>query len=251
MNQDNSSRLRPALDLLNAVSLKDVQQLTDLGCGPGNVIPYLREKYPNAKITAVDRSTEWLMLAKSHHGDDFECVQGDVAGWQPEQDQDLIYANASLNQLGDHEHLFPRLMGYVRPGGTLAVQMPDQYKELSHAITLDVAGQGPWAEILKPRLPTDPVAVPDDYRQWLAPLCGDIKVWDTSYDQVVVGRDGVVDWVMSTDLGLLREALPPDLKGPFRTALAEKLREVYPPGEDGKTVFGFRRLFLVATRSAA
>lgn len=251
MSTNSDPRLQPALDLLNAVPLKNAQHMADLGCGPGNVIPYLRQRFPNAELSAVDRSTEWLMLARSHHGDDFECVQGDIARWEPDQPQDLIFANASLNQLHDHEHLFPRLMEFLKPGGVLAVQMPNQYKEPSHTITLEVGANGPWAEQLASFLPQDPVADTASYEKWLAPYSSAIKIWDNTYTQTLIGRDGVVDWVFATDLGRLREVLPPDFKGPFRTALAERLRDAYPPSEDGKTQFGFRRLFIVATRTPA
>lgn len=251
MNDKINPRLQPALDLLNAIPSLDVAQMTDLGCGPGNVIPYLREKFPSATLSAVDRSIEWLMLARSHHGEDFACVNGDIARWEPDQTQDLIFANASLNQLSDHEHLFPRLMGFLNPGGVLAVQMPNQFKELSHCITLDVAAHGPWAERLAHVMPKDPVADIASYENWLDPLSSSFETWEETYNQTLIGRDGVVDWVFATDLGRLREALPPDLKGPFRTELAQKLREAYPPGDDLKTEFGFRRLFIVATRSSA
>ena len=251
MSKPTDPRLQPALDLLNAISLADVQHMTDLGCGPGNVIPYLRERFPNAELSAVDRSTEWLMLARSHHGEDFACVQGDIALWEPDHPQELIFANASLNQLHDHQNLFPRLMGFLNPGGVLAVQMPNQFKEPSHKITLEVAAHGPWAEKLAHLIPEDPVVDIANYEDWLSSLSSTVECWEETYDQTLIGRDGVVDWVFATDLGRLREILPPDLKGPFRTELAEKLREAYPAGDDLKTQFGFRRLFIVATRSSA
>ncbi|MEG3617167.1 methyltransferase domain-containing protein [Magnetovibrio sp. PR-2] len=241
-------RLQPALDLLNAVPLQSARRVTDLGCGPGNVLPYLRERFPGAELSAVDRSTEWLMLARSHHGDDFDCVQGDIARWEPDAAQDLIYANASLNQLHDHKNLFPKLMGFLNPGGVLAVQMPNQYKEPSHTITLEIAKNGPWAERLVHLLPDDPVSEIASYEKWLSPVSQSLKIWEDTYGETLVGRDGVVDWVFATDLGRLREALPPELKGPFRTQLADKLRAAYAPKADGKTDFGFRRLFMVATR---
>ena len=241
-------RVRPALDLLARIPLENAHTITDLGCGSGNVVEHLSARFPGARITGVDNSAEMLNQARSNHGDMATWVQADVAGWSPEGPQDLIYSNAALHWLDRHDELFPRLAGFVKPGGVLAVQMPNQFAAPSHALMHQVAEHGPWAETLKPLLREAPVAEPGRYYDWLAPLCDGVDIWQTAYMHVMEGDDPVLDWISSTALAPLRDALAPEQRGPFRDAVGAELRRAYPKRADGKTLFPFRRLFIVAVK---
>ena len=61
----------------------------------------------------------------------------------------LIYSNAALHWIGDHECLFPRLLSLLAPGGVLAVQMPAMHNVPLRRQQLEVARSGPWAETLR------------------------------------------------------------------------------------------------------
>lgn len=242
-------RLRPALDLLARVPLDEAVRVTDLGCGPGNVTPHLRQRFPNATLIGVDSSVEMLSAARAANGDLATWVQADAARWQPDQPQDLIYSNALLQWLDGHETLFPRLLGLVRPGGVLAVQMPNQFNAPSHVLMREVASSGPWAAALAPLLRPAPVADPTAYYDWLAPRCAHVDIWQSDYLQALKGDDAVLNWLSSTALKPLLEALPADQMTPFRDALAAQLQAVYPPRPGGVTLFAFKRLFIVAKRA--
>ena len=46
---------------------------------------------------------------RDHAGIDF--VKGDIATWNPAEPCDLVFSNAALQWVGDHERLMPRLLG--------------------------------------------------------------------------------------------------------------------------------------------
>lgn len=242
-------RMRPALDLLARVPLTGATRITDLGCGPGNVTPHLSRRFPGAELQGVDSSAEMLSTAHTTHGDLSRWVQGDANDWCPDAAQDLIYSNAALQWVDDHATLFPRLMGLVVPGGVLAVQMPNQFNEPSHVLMREVAANGPWAKALAPLLRPAPVAKLARYYDWLAPYTESIDIWETVYMQVMHGDDPVLDWISSTALKSLLEALSHDQAATFKDALAERLRAAYPKRKDATTLFAFKRLFLVAVRA--
>jgi len=242
-------RLRPALDLLARVPLREAHTIFDLGCGPGTISPYIRSAFAGADIEGVDSSPKMLEAAQQHNEPDITWVQADIASWQPQISADLIYSNAALQWLDDHEHLFARLMGFVTPGGVLAVQMPNQFDQPSHVLMREVAGTGPWASFLKPHLRAAPVAKPASYFAWLSSMCSNVDIWQTQYSHVLTGPDPVLNWMSSTALNPLYEALSDDLRPDFQAALAEKLRAAYPQTEHGTTLFGFTRLFVVATKA--
>lgn len=242
-------RLRPALELLARVPLDGAERVTDLGCGAGSVTPYLRARFPAAEIHGIDRSAEMLDAARAKHRGMAHWVQADAAVWRPSQPQDLIFSNAAVQWLDGHETLFTRLMEGVAPGGVLAVQMPCQFLEPSHALMREVAADGPWAEILTPLLRPAPVAEPGQYYDWIKPHAVGVDIWQTTYVQELGGDDAVLDWIASTALKPLLEALAPERQAPFRAALAAKLGEAYPSRADGVTLFPFKRLFIVAVKA--
>ena len=76
-------------------------------------------------LTELFSSTKfaWVWLAvRIYLG--MQWLQADLGIWLPTDPVDLIFANASLQWVGGHETLLPRLFGALNPRGVLAVQMP-------------------------------------------------------------------------------------------------------------------------------
>jgi trans-aconitate 2-methyltransferase len=245
----DSERLRPALDLLARVPLEAPAEVVDLGCGPGHIAKLLKARWPSARVTGVDGSREMLARA-ARDGPDLRWEHADLAQWDPKRPVDLIYANASLHWMDDHATLFPRLMGFLRPGGCLAVQMPRNHDRPSHLTAFEVVEQGPWRDRLEPLLRRQPVAEPEAYVRWLTPLSRRLDFWQTDYLHLLDGPDPIAAWTRGSLLVPLLEALAEDEREAFLEAYRARLRTAYPPDGTGRTPFWFRRLFIVALAPA-
>ena len=138
-------RLRPALDLLAHIGLERPRTVVDLGCGAGNVSAILKQRFPAARVLGVDGSAAMLEKARAA-APDCDFVQADMANWTPEQPPDLIYSNAALHWVPDHQRLFPRLMGTLASGGVLAVQMPAMHNSPMRRLQGELAASGAWAQ---------------------------------------------------------------------------------------------------------
>jgi len=242
-------RLQPALDLIARVPLETVSIVHDLGCGPGNVAPFLAARWPGARLVGVDSSPEMLEKARAT-GAEADWVEGDLATWQSEAPAELLYSNAALHWLDDHAAAFPRLMGMLAPGGVLAVQMPHNHAAPSHALMGVAAAAGPWRDRAVPADRKDPVADPAFYYDVLAPLSARLEIWETEYLQVLDGDNPVVEYTRSTGLRPITDALEGDDLDGFMAEYRRLIAEAYPPRADGKTLFPFRRLFIVAVAPA-
>jgi trans-aconitate 2-methyltransferase len=240
-------RTRPALDLLARVPLASAARIADLGCGPGNSTALLAERWPEAEVIGIDSSPEMLAKARAS-GVRATWVEADIAAWTPDRPLDLIYANAALHWVGDHAVLLPRLMGQLCADGVLAVQMPRNFAAPSHALLRETAASGPWADRLAGILDRQPVAAPERYYDLLAPLTQALDVWETEYLHVLEGDDPVLSWTRGTALRPITQALDPARSAAFEAAYAARLRAAYPRRADGRTLFPFRRLFIVAQR---
>ncbi len=236
-------RTRAAMDLLQRVPLDAPELVVDLGCGPGNSTELLRTRYPEARLVGVDAAPDMLARAASS-GVRAEWREGDVATWSPPEPVDLLFANAVLHWLPDHARLLPRLVGHLRPGGVLAAQMPRNFAAPTHRLMRAVAADGPWAEALAARLSEVSVLDAPGYQRLLRPL-GRVDVWETEYLHVLRGPDPVLGWVRGTALVPVKEALSAEMYAGFEAAYAARLREAYPPEEDGTTLLPFRRIFVV------
>ena len=238
-------RLRPAIDLLNRIDLDHPKEIYDLGAGAGNVTRLVKERWPDADVTGVDDSEAMLAKAAAT-APAINWRQADLATWRPDRPADLIYSNAALHWLPGHERLFPALLAALTPGGVLAVQMPRNFGARSHTAIGEAALGGPWRATLEPLLRPAPVADPDFYYGALAPRADGLDIWETEYLQVLEGSNPVKEWTKGTWLKPLLDALAEPERGRFEAAYAALVAQAYPARVDGRTLFPFRRLFIVA-----
>lgn len=240
-------RLRPALDLLARIPAATPKTVVDLGCGAGNVTAILAARWPKAKITGLDGSAEMLEKAREA-APKINFVQADFGTWAAPAPVDVLYSNAALHWLGNHETLFPRLLAQVAPGGSFAVQMPAMHDAPLRALQHDVAANGPWAERLIDVAAAPSILDAGNYWDLLRPLTTTLDIWETTYLHVLQGEDAVVQWATGTSLKPYLDKLPAGMRRDFLRAYAEALRPEYPPRPDGTTLLPFRRLFILGTK---
>ena len=242
-------RTRPALDLLGRIELAAPRSIVDLGCGPGNSTALLRERWPEAAITGLDTSADMLAAARRDYaGIDF--VLGDIATWSPTELYDVVFSNAALQWVGDHEHFLSRLLDAVAPDGVLAVQMPRNHDFATHRLMRQVAAEGPWRDKLAGARDPSPVKPPDFYYDRLAPRCRRIVLWETNYIQVMDGIDAIIAWLRGTGLRPFLARLQEAEQRQFLDRYAALLAEAFPAQADGKVLLPYPRLFFIATPKA-
>lgn len=242
-------RTRPGIELLARVPIDAPSLVVDLGCGPGHLTAALRRRWPEAHIVGVDSSPEMLDRAREDHPHlDVDWVEADATSWEPSMPVQVLYSNAVLHWLDDHEQLFPRLVSMLAERGVLAVQMPRNHAEPSHTVAVEVAEAGEWHDRLEPLLRPDPVAEPAWYHHLLAPHTSELDIWETIYLQVFPTADDIAGWTSGSMLRPLMDALDADEAEEFERRYVDRLRSAYPPGPDGRVLFPFRRQFLVARR---
>ncbi|HVZ10245.1 trans-aconitate 2-methyltransferase [Rhodopila sp.] len=244
-----AERTRPVRDLLAAVPNTDVRRAIDLGCGPGNSTEVLAARYPGAAITGLDNSADMIAAARKRMPDmRFDLV--DLQSWAPAETYDVILSNAVLQWVPDHEALMPALLDRLAPGGSLAVQMPDNLEEPAHRLMREVAALPRFAAKLAGAAGSrTPRRGADWYYRLLKPHAGRVDVWLTVYHHVLPGgADAVIEWFKGSGLRPFLAPLDPaetdDYLAEYRTGIARE----YPTLPDGSVLLPFPRLFIVATR---
>lgn len=239
-------RIRPGLELMARIPLDAPRLIVDLGCGTGHLTADLARRWPEAHVIGVDSSVEMLGTAASLNTR-IEWVQADVEHWIPPSAPDLVYSNAALHWLGGHDTLFPRMAAWVAPGGSLAVQMPDNWREPTHTIPARILDEAGWPDAARDALMRDRVREPAFYRDLLVDRFETIDLWTTTYHQVLEGADPVLGWVKGSVLRPVLGALDEPRRTEFHDRCAAEYRDAYPPSADGSTVLRFSRFFVVAS----
>ena len=241
-----NERTQPALDLVARIGLEVPRRIVDLGCGPGNSTAILKARWREAEVTGLDSDADMLKAARRDHPG-IAFAAADIAEWLPDQPYDLVFSNAALQWVGDHERLLPRLFNAVAQGGALAVQMPRNHDFQTHALMRQVAAEGPWGDRLAGARAPSPVQPPEFYYDCLAPRSVGFAIWETNYIQIMDGPDAIVSWLMGTGLRPFLARLSPDEQPVFLDRYNALLTGAFPPRADGKVMLPYPRLFFIAT----
>ena len=250
-------RTRPVRDLLAAVPTRAARRVADIGCGPGNSTELLAARYPEAEILGLDSSPDMIAAARKRLPNiRFETVA--IERWaEPGADAgagagsyDAILANAVLQWLPDHAQLFPRLAAKLAPGGSLAIQMPDNFEEPAHTLMRAIARHGPWAGKLAAAMEARaPMESARWYYELLRTACGRVDVWRTTYFHVLPGApDAIVEWFKGSALRPFLDPLDAGERASFLAQYRDAVAGAYPALPDGSALLPFPRFFMVATR---
>ncbi|NIY46412.1 trans-aconitate 2-methyltransferase [Cedecea colo] len=241
--QFEAERTRPAAELAARVNHPFAARISDLGCGPGNSTALLHETWPDAVITGLDNSCAMLEKARSALPD-CRFEQADIARWQPPVKQDVIYANASLQWLSNHRTLFPQLADQLAESGVLAVQMPDNWQEPTHALMRQAAN-----ELGNPPAGREALLSPNEYYDLLTNEGCRVDIWRTTYFHVMPSHRAIIEWLSSTGLRPYLAGLDAIQQEAFLERYHKLLQQAYPTQKDGNVLMLFPRLFIVARKA--
>jgi trans-aconitate 2-methyltransferase len=226
-----------------------VRSAIDIGCGPGNSTELLVERFANATVRGLDSSTDMIEAARKR----LPQLQFDIADidtWSDSGPFDVIFANAVLQWVPDHATLLPALVSKLAPGGSLAIQMPDNLNQPSHRLMREVAADGHWAAKLASATgQRTEMADAAGYYSMLKSHCSRVDVWRTTYHHPLAdGVSGVVEWFKGSGLRPFLEPLDEVERAEYLKQYQAAIERAYPALADGSVLLPFPRLFIVATR---
>jgi trans-aconitate 2-methyltransferase len=239
-------RSQPFYDLLALIRAAPGMRVLDLGCGTGELTRVLHEKLGARETVGIDSSPAMLAKAAVHAGPGLRFVCGDIRGDLPGP-CDLLFSNAALQWVPEHEALFARLTSLLGERGQLAVQMPANHEHPSHLVATELAAEPPFAHVLRGEAPRRAVLPPPEYAALLHRLgFAEQRVRLEVYGHLLQSRDEVIEWVKGTLLTPYQARLGDTLYAAFLSRYRERL---LPRLEDTRPYFyPFQRLLLWARR---
>jgi trans-aconitate 2-methyltransferase len=197
-------------------------------------------------VLGVDSSTEMIAASRAAFPEG-EWEIGRIEDWAPTDRCDVVFSNAALQWTRDHAALVRRLFEAVAPGGALAFQIPSGIYSPVRTFMQEVADDAAWADRMGDARHAVTMEEPSVYYDALAPAAHDVDLWETEYHHVLASPSAIVDWMSSTGLRPYLAALASDEeRGRFVSMLTDRVASHYSRRADGRVLFPFRRLFVVA-----
>jgi trans-aconitate 2-methyltransferase len=241
-----NERSQPFFDLMALVRPRAGMSIVDLGCGTGELTRELHLALKAKSTLGLDNSAAMLKESAKFAGDGLTFAQSEIAALSGGP-FDLIFSNAALHWLDDHEALFSKLWKMLAPGGQLAVQVPANHDYPSHTLAEELAAREPYASMLQGYVRKSPVLAPAHYAALLFKLgASEQSVQLRVYGHVLESSEGVVEWVKGTLLTDYKKRLTPELYARF---LADYSRELVAQLGNARPYFyPFKRILLWAAR---
>ena len=207
-------REQPFFDLLSLVKARQSARVVDLGCGTGRLTRILHARVSAAETVGIDRSARMLDAQNDRplpSGLTFELAT--IESFPADRGKfDLIFSNAALHWVEDHEALLTRLAAALPGGGQLAFQVPAEHDSLSHRLAADLADMEPFRSAFSGWQRAQPVLSPEAYARLLHRIGMDNQsVRLMVYPHILPGPDDVIEWMRGTLLTEYLRHLPPEL----------------------------------------
>jgi trans-aconitate 2-methyltransferase len=211
-------RRQPFHDLVALIEKRPRMHAVDLGCGTGELTRLLHEHLAAEETIGIDNSETMLLKSRNFGTEMLRFEQGDIEAFVTDRPYDLVFSNAALHWVPDHQSLFTRLTSFLSPAGQLAVQMPANDVHASHRIAAEVAREMGIAPRPAWVLP------PEDYAALLHHLGYKRQhVRLQVYGHLLESTSAVVEWVKGALLTEYQKQLPAERWDDFLATYTQRL----------------------------
>lgn len=240
-----NERTQPSIDLVSRINLADPATAADIGCGPGNSTLAILNRWPNIRITGIDNSPAMIKKAKGDYPGQ-QWILADAMELDASVKYDLVFSNATIQWIPDHERLLDKMWNMLNAGGALAVQMP-LYQLMPVSAAIEEAARSRWHDETTGVMEIFTFHTPDFYYNVLAAFNARIEMWVTSYVHVMQSHEEIAEMIKSTGMKPFLDRLKKKSdRQQFESAALENIKKVYPSQQNGRVLFPFKRMFFVA-----
>ncbi|PSK91948.1 methyltransferase domain-containing protein [Taibaiella chishuiensis] len=244
-NEFKSVRFKPFFDLAALIEDRPGMEAVDLGCGTGEQTAMLAGQFADMHILGIDSSAEMLAEAESFRKTNVSFALQTIEQTITTGKQwDLVFSNAALQWVDNHEQLFPALLARLKPGGQVAIQMPCQEDNLLNRLLYALAGEEPFCTALQGWNRRSPVLSMDDYAQLLFAQGGqEITVLQKVYPLIAASHDDLFQFISGSALIPYLDRLEGPVRDQFVHTFRQRIAATFPVVP---ALYAFKRILLYA-----
>lgn len=242
-DQYKDVRYKPFYDLAALIRPENDIKAIDLGCGTGEQTSILTEKLTGSTFLGIDSSAEMLEKSKKYENGNLHFkLQSIENAAESGQKWNLVFSNAALQWVDDHETLFPKIIGSLSPEGQLAIQIPVQNENVLNQILMQLADEEPYSSYLNHFNRSSPVLSMDEYAQILFDNgIQEIEIYQKVYPIIADDCETLYTFISGTALLPYLERLKKEQKdrfiAEFKSRIAHRFTR-YP------AIYAFKRILM-------
>lgn len=166
------------------------------------------------RVLGIDSSPDMIASARKLHPDcDFDVLDAGSLD-ELDTDFDVVFSNACLQWVPNHERVLPSMLRRLNAGGLTSAQFTENINLPPHIIMRETACEPKWRQWISEirrycNLGGDNFDV-SAYYDLLAPLSAHVDVWETNYYHALPGYEAILDWYRGTGLRPYLAQLPDD-----------------------------------------
>jgi trans-aconitate methyltransferase len=242
-----------ARELIAQLKLRGDERVLDVGCGDGKVTAEIARAVPDGSVTGTDASAQMISFAKktfpAKKNPNLAFRVMDARRLRFAQKFDVIFSNAALHWVDDHQAFLRRAATALNSGGRLVVSCGG--KGNAHDVFLALRPEmrlARWRQYFR-RMPMPYFFhAPEDYEKWL-PRFGfktrHIKL--APKDATYAGAEGFATWLRATWLPYTHR-VPEDVREGFIAAVTARYLAKHPPDAHGQVHVRMVRLEIDAVK---
>jgi trans-aconitate 2-methyltransferase len=209
------------MEVLERLELRGDEVVVDAGCGSGRVTEQLVERLSNGRVIAVDGSEAMVEKAKERLGDRADYLVADLVELELPEPVDMVFSTATLHWIPDHDALFRRLRGVLKPGGRLVAQCGGKGNVAAHTQAIAAVAAAPeYAQHLTRSKGLWNFVSPEETEPRLAAAgFADVRCW---LQPKPVQPSRPLEFISTVTLGPVLDQLPEEKRQPFAEAVLER-----------------------------
>ncbi len=235
--------------LIDELELRGDERVLDLGCGDGALTVQLAERVLQGRVLGIDASQGMIHAARLHRRDNLAFERMDVNDLCFEDEFDVVFSNATLHWVKDHEALLANVHRSLVDGGIARFNFAAEgncahfFKVVREVMARD-AYAGPFASFEWPW--TMPSV--EAYQALLGRFrFSRSRVWGENADRTFPDAEALIGWIDQPSLVPFLEHVERSDRARFRDAVVERMLEETGVG-DGTYFETFRRINVHAVR---
>lgn len=242
-----------ARELIAKLKLRGDERLLDVGCGDGKITAEIARALPHGLAVGVDASPQMIAFASEtfpaakHSNLEFHVM--DARKVQFVRKFDLVFSNAALHWVDDHQAFLRGAASVLKPGGRLVVSCGG--KGNAHDVFLALRPEmraKKWREFFRKMEAPYFFYSPEDYKKWLPRFefkTSSIKL--APKDATYPGAEGFATWLRTTWLPYVQR-VPEESREEFISAVTERYVTKHPVDAKGLVHVGMVRLEIDAVK---
>jgi trans-aconitate 2-methyltransferase len=244
----NKERIQPSIDLVSRINFEQPGRIIDIGCGPGNSTRILTERWPRAEVTGADNSPAMIKKASEDYPDQ-KWILFDACKDKADGKFDIVFSNATIQWLPDHNKLIQRFSEMLTDKGCLAIQLP-LFSDMPLGKAISEASRSErWHSLMAGVDNLFIIHTPSYYFDQLSRYFSSSEIWVTDYFHVMDSQMSILEMIRSTGLKPYLERISgKNEKEQFENEIFQSITRDYPLQENGRVLFPFKRLFFVAIK---